>query len=151
MAFLIIGLLTLFSVAVVIYPFVRKAGGQEGQPEEGGESTAARREREGIYTEIRALQLEYQLGTLEEPEYRRQLQRYRIEAAHLIRDQDFAQLGIELEDEILAQRSVAKAVSPPNTCPKCGSTISGPGEVCPNCIAVPPSSMSTEDNDRADS
>ena len=101
MSVLIGVLLALLAIAVVIYPFV-KARLQPRSPlailppdrvdPEG---------REAIYEEIRTLQLEYELGSIEEREYQEQLRDYRLQAAAALREQE---IDLLVEEEITAAR-----------------------------------------------
>lgn len=105
MAFLIVSLLAIFAVAMVAYPFFRR-GNPRSTPEDSTTvEMAERRRRDEMYQEIRALQMEFQLGTLEEPEYRRQLQLIRMEAARSIRDEEISLLDRELEERIFSSRA----------------------------------------------
>ena len=112
MPILIVGLLTVFAIAVVIYPFFRWTSDPEDRSEDDAigagtepDSSDFRKEREEIYEEIRALELEYQIGTLEESEHRRQLQQLRVDAARSIQNQELSRLDLVLEERILARRS----------------------------------------------
>ena len=106
MAVLIGVLLAILVIAVVIYPFV-KARFQPRSPlavappdrvDPGG--------REAIYEEIRTLQLEYEMGSIDESEYEEQLRAYRLQAAATLRDQVRIQQEMDLlmEKEIMAAR-----------------------------------------------
>ena len=141
MAYLIIALLTIFAVAVVLYPFIR-GGAAPGEPSgERSGLASSLHERESIYQEIRAIQLEYEIGTVQEEEYRRQLQAYRFQAAHSLRDQDAAELDQELEEQILALRTHFVTGGgdhhSPAVCPTCGSAITAPAGKCTQCGTGP--------------
>lgn len=107
MAFLIVSLLAVFAVVMVAYPFFRRGDPQGGHGAAQSTEVAERRHREEMYQEIRALQMEFQLGTLEEPEYRRQLQLIRMEAARSIRNEELSLLDRELEERIFSSRVTA--------------------------------------------
>ena len=66
MPFLIVSLLAIFVVAMVAYPFFRRGDSLSGADASQSTLAAERRRREEMYQEIRALQMEFQLGTLEE-------------------------------------------------------------------------------------
>ena len=106
MPFLIVSLLAIFAVAMVAYPFFRRGDPRSVPGTSQSAEVTERRRREEMYQEIRALQMEFQLGTLEEPEYRRQLQLIRMEAARSIRDEELSLLDRELEERILLQQGV---------------------------------------------
>ena len=80
MALLIGLLLVLFSVGVVIYPFlkVRLPRGIAGSPPL--EEPALK--RQAVYSDIQTLELEHELGKLDEEDYRLRLQSYRLAAPH---------------------------------------------------------------------
>ena len=79
-------LLAILVIAVVLYPFL----GRRLRPR----PTADSRDRSGgggpesIYEEIKTLQLEYDLGAVEEEEYRKRLHAYRLRAAAALRDRE---------------------------------------------------------------
>ncbi len=113
MAFLIVSLLAIFAVAMVAYPFFRRGNPGGGPDIPRSTEVEQRRRREEMYQEIRALQMEFQLGTLEEPEYRRQLQLIRMEAARSIRDEELSLLDKELEQRIFSSRASANSEGSP--------------------------------------
>ena len=110
MSVLIGVLLALLAIAVVIYPFV-KSRFQPRSPltavppdlvDPGG--------RETIYEEIRILQLEYELGSINEREYQEQLRDYRLQAAAILHEQGRSRQEIDLlmEEEIMAARGALR-------------------------------------------
>ena len=113
MAVLIGALLALLVVGVVLYPFVRQRLGFGGPSGNGyREATgppAWRLRREEIYESIRSLRLEYELGGVEEMDYRERLRAYRVQAAAVVRDQELAEQEVErlVEREVLALRDAA--------------------------------------------
>ncbi len=113
MPFLIVSLLAIFAVVMVAYPFFRRSDQGSAPGIHESKEVAERRRREEMYQEIRALQMEFQLGTLEEPEYRRQLRLIRMEAARSIRDEELSLLDRELEERISSSRvSTDREASP---------------------------------------
>ena len=127
MPFLIVSLLAIFAVVMVAYPFFRRSGPQSGQDDSMSAEVRERRRREEMYQEIRALQMEFQLGTLEEAEYRRQLQLCRMEAARSIRDEELSLRDRELEERIFSSRlSAIREASPTNPGSGNRETASGP-------------------------
>ncbi len=113
MPFLIVSLLAIFAVVMVAYPFFRRGDPRGGLGIPRTTEVEQRRRREEMYQEIRALQMEFQLGTLEEPEYRRQLQVIRMEAARSIRDEELSLLDRELEERIFSSRTSSAVEIPP--------------------------------------
>ena len=114
MGFLIGGLLALFVVAAVLYPFfpgrVRtrtSSGLGVGRVRIGRPATAGRRPNEHVYDDINTLRLEYELGQIEEEEYHQRLREYRLEAEASLKEQDGLEQRLDqsLEEEILAARA----------------------------------------------
>ena len=140
MAVLIGALLTILVVAVILYPFIkgRFRSGTSPTPQPSGEIGGRTRER--IYDDIRTLRLEYELGSIDEEEYRELLQTYRSQAALAIKDQEQSdsELDRSLEDEI--QRARAHLVSGDSTgrCPSCGGPLPRQDAACPDCGAAQP-------------
>ena len=89
MAIIIGAVLSLFSLAVLLYPFfkARRAGLAPGRPEGSDESPP---ELESVYQAIQTLQLEHQLGRVPEGSYEELLDAYRLEAAEILRAQALA-------------------------------------------------------------
>ena len=104
---LAIGLiLAIVSVVVVASPFFlsrrRRRAGNAGQ---SLEEVMAKRER--IYEEMRTLQVDFQLGNIDEDEYESLMRTHRLEAAALVQQQESLEQEARhraLEDEIRAFR-----------------------------------------------
>ena len=102
MALVIGAVLALLSVAVAVYPFVRRRLGWDKAADTAGDAAGALAEDgtpgiaagadtaslEDIYAAIRTLQLERELGSIPEGLYREQLKDYRIQAALALRRQE---------------------------------------------------------------
>ena len=99
MPVLIGALLALLVVGVVLYPFVKRRFGAGGPsrsgPDDGVGPVAWRLRREEIYESIRSLQLEYEIGGVEEADYRERLRAYRVQAAAVVREQELAEREVE--------------------------------------------------------
>ncbi len=135
MAILIGLIVAVISLIVVAAPFFRSRYRGKGlSSQHSPDETMAMRER--IYQEIRTLQLDYQLGNMEEADYQSLMRSYRLEAAALIRrqrqgeQQDLSKL---LEDEIRTFRESGIEWSDSNVCPECGYVASSTSDVCPAC------------------
>ena len=131
MAIIIGAVLSLLSIAVLLYPFFKapRTGLRDGALEGGDESP---QELESVYQAIRTLQLEHELGRVPDGSYVEQLGAYRLEAAEILRSRAVAQsLGKDaerdpavsgeseeaaLEREILLARA-PMAPAPPSTGP----------------------------------
>lgn len=103
MSVLIGVLLALLVIAVVIYPFVRSRFQPRPpmavvSPDPGRLDT--------VYEEIRTLQLEYELGSIDEREYQEQLRDYRLQAAAILHEQGRSRQEMDLlmEEEITVAR-----------------------------------------------
>ena len=111
MAILIGALLAILAVAVLLYPFLkvrfrsRASQGDDTSAQAAVGASARARARDGIYDEIRALQLDRELGRIDEQEYKERLHDYRLQAAAVLHDEE--QLNSVLEDEIWAARALA--------------------------------------------
>ena len=86
MAFLIALLLVVLTISVLLYPFVKLRRRGDG-PRLDDSFLEASSQRGAIYEEIRALQLERDLGRISEEEYQQRLQRYRVQAAASLREE----------------------------------------------------------------
>ena len=129
--------LALFSLAIVIHPFLRsrirsRTGGA------GNAAGPASPELEPIFDAINTLQLEYQLGKIPENLYQEQLRGYRLQAASVLRQQAEDRAGAPewvLEQEVLVARAALRGRDGgPRPCPSCRSLVAAPGlAVCPEC------------------
>ena len=99
MTIVVLTLLVLVTIAVLVYPFwaARHGGATFDDPARDREESI-RRARDRVYEEIRALQQEYFLGNMTEPEYRAQLHAARRRAAELIREQQQASEPVAAAD-----------------------------------------------------
>ena len=104
MFLLVAAALVVLSIGVLIYPFLRG----RFQSEDGEQvPVPVIGEVEDILDAIRTLQLEFQLGNVPEPQYREELQAYRMQAAARLRDRMESQgqdADLELEQEVLMAR-----------------------------------------------
>ena len=98
-------LLALLAIGVVIFPFIR-SGRRVGLFQ--GHDSAEDKVEETALDEIRALQLDWELGRVDDEEYQRRLNDYRVRAALLLRERDMRlqEVDAELEAEILAARGI---------------------------------------------
>lgn len=149
MGILIGALLAILSLTVLLAPFFR-AGQRRGlsQATQNLEDVMAKRQR--VYQEMQALQLDYQLGNIEEEEYRTLMRGRRLEAASLMQRQKEEEeklegLSQEVEEAILAFRKSVAGWQEEFNCTQCGSPLSSQTSLCPQCGAsletrVPPPS-----------
>ena len=90
MMLLVGAVLAVLSIAIVVYPFLKKSRAGV-QPDVSHDSVGAPpmgpgvADLELVYEAIRTLQLEYQLGKVPEEEYQEQLRAYRLQAAVALR------------------------------------------------------------------
>ena len=135
MALLIGAALAVFSVAILIYPFIKDRihSGSRGLRTVANPASP---ELEPIYDAIRTLQLEYELGKVPENLYREQLRGYRIQAATELRfhseksgeSQDWV-----LEQEVMLARAALQGSGGPRPCGNCRSLVAPGLAVCPEC------------------
>ena len=110
MAELVGALLAVLAIGVVLYPFWRRRFPRPSSAVRGPAGDLDGDDRTVIYEEIRTLQLEYQLGAIDEPDYQTRLRSSRLRAAAALRDRDLLEQELDLvvEDEIRAARSTKK-------------------------------------------
>ncbi len=100
MTIFVITLLVVVAVVVLAYPFIARRGGDNRAEDTAAElAQQLRRARNRVYEEIRALQQEYFLDALTEEEYREQLKEARLQAAHLLQQQQQVQETLAEIDE----------------------------------------------------
>ncbi len=135
MAYIIGFIIAAVSVALVATPFFRQRG-KSKEPEVLTARVEAQDKRRRIYQEMDTIQLDYDMGNIDEAQYQQQIQSYRLEAASLIREQQkHGQkiTGTALEEEIKAFRSARASGKPLDTCPNCGFITSQGEKLCPLC------------------
>ena len=139
MAVLIGALLAILVVVVLLYPFVKtrsrshtpsKSGDPDYNPTQSPLSS-----REMVYEDIRTLQLEHELGSIDDQEYQEHLRAYRMQAATTLRDQEHLEIDRSLEEEILAVRDQIGNASVPSSCQSCGSALALEDDSCAHCGA----------------
>ena len=99
MTYFISGLLACLAIGVVIYPFIRARFRPGNAPAPNTLDHVGRRERQAIHEEIRALQLERELGSIDDGEYEAQLAAHRWRLAVALRDQGGRRRQVEVEHE----------------------------------------------------
>ena len=138
MEFLIIALLVIFSIVVIVYPFLRKRTPSQPSSEFGPSDPTSLSRREEIYDEIKGLQLERELGSVQDDDYRERMNVYRVQAARALQEQDreFSDLDRALEEEILAARVGTSIDQRPVLCPSCGRGSFELDNRCSHCGAT---------------
>ena len=128
MAILMGILLAILSLAVIVAPFVRARSRRRWfEPNQAREESLAR--RQSIYQEIKALQLDYQLGNIDEAGFQAALRAQRLEAASLLRvQQQWEEEGLkglshDLEEEIQAFRQSNAGLEGTEVCSKCSGVV----------------------------
>lgn len=136
---LIGALVAILSIAFLLYPFVKWRFAHHTPLRPGSPGRDGLDNREAIYDDIRMLQLEYELGTIEKQEYHERLRAYRLQAAAALRDQARLQFEVErsLEEEILKVRDSGATVAGLAPCPSCGEPVPPGADVCQYCEAEP--------------
>ena len=112
-------LLAVLAIGVVLYPFWRRRFRHPSPEVQGPAGHPEGDDRTAIYDEIRTLQLEYQLGAIDEADYKERLQSSRLTAALALRDQDVLNQELDrgLEDEIRAARPAQEGDGDEDTSP----------------------------------
>ena len=136
MAVVIGTLLAVLVIGVVLYPFIKPRHRPEGNTTRHSRATALRGS-DTIYEEIRILQQDYELGSMEEAEYHERLRAYRLQAAAVLRDQEVLQRELDRvhEEEILAARTV-RVENSSSLCRSCGQLVVPGYADCSNCGAA---------------
>ena len=78
--------LAVIAVAVVLLPFLRSR--RDADPLTPWNAEGVRTQREGLYSALETLNLERELGQVDEEEFERQMREYRRQAALLVREQE---------------------------------------------------------------
>jgi len=112
-------LLAVLAIGVVLYPFWKRRFRHPSPAVQGSAGHLEGDDRTDIYDEIRTLQLEYQLGVIDEADYQEKLQSSRLTAAVALRDQDLLDQDLDrrLEGEIRAARPSQKGDGDEDTSP----------------------------------
>ena len=134
MAVLIAALLSILAVSVVLYPFVRNRS--RFRSTLATEHLApGQRSRESVYEEIRTLQLERDLGRVDEAEYQDRLRTLRLQAASTMRDEERHSRALDraLEEEVSRAQSGGGLVVAGASCGSCGRPLESDAEACPSC------------------
>ena len=146
MAILIGAALALFSIGVVLYPFLKPRVAFL-QPSPLANTDDDLPDLEAIYESIRILQLEHQLGNIAEGLYREQLDGYRVQAAMVLRrrtedgsthdgsmEDREPDADLALEQEIkIAGASLTGAGNGSVSCPNCNANLDAALTQCPQC------------------
>ena len=132
-------LLAILTIGVILYPFLKARFRPQTNRTLGPPDQRARGDREAIYEDIRTLQLEYELGGVEERDYHERLRASRLQAAAALHAQEQKELELDrmLEEEILLLRVLRQDGNGPPRCSSCGSPWSHVTSVCPKCGAQP--------------
>ena len=129
-------LLAVVAVGVVLFPFLR------GRFQMGSHSLTdalekIRTRREAIYSEIASLELEHELGQVEQEEYQYRLDTYRLEAAAALREQEGLEADLQALDDALeteVQRiRLGQDSNAASLCPKCGGELDPVTRSCLQC------------------
>jgi len=140
MVYLVTLLVMLAAFIVVARPLIRSA--RDGGREPGGVSPRSDLigRRDAAYRAIKELDFEYQLGNLSESDYRGLRDRYRREAAAILREMDSATktagAGEASPSSLATAASTSTASSqadPP--CPSCGTPTEAGDRRCWSCGA----------------
>lgn len=108
MSVLIGVMLAILAVSVAIYPFLMERFRLPRPPSLGFLTGVGQEGLESILEEIKILQLEHQLGAINDAEYNKRLADYRLQAAAALRnsEQSKESRDISLEEEITAARGL---------------------------------------------
>ena len=129
-------LLVLFSLGVVVYPFLKARRPDILTIPSSLHGLVER--RLAIYTDVQTLQLEHELGNVEDEDYHHRLRSYLAAAAATLRDEENAQAILEkldrrVEEEVLLSRASRRGGHGDASCPTCGRLLSPGAKTCSHC------------------
>ena len=129
-------LLAVVALGVVLFPFLRRRFQMGGHRlTDALEEVRAR--REAIYSEIASLELEHELGQVEQEEYQHRFDTYRLEAAVALQEQEGLEADLQALDDALetdVQRiRLGQDGNAASLCPKCGGELDPVTHACPQC------------------
>lgn len=135
MAVIISVILALFAIGVVVFPFIKGRLRLQTAQSQSSTGPDARRDREAIYDDIKTLQLEYELGSIEGKDYHERLRAHRLDAAMALRDQERQELELDslLEEEISHARGPRDSIRDSLRCRTCGRPMAPIDTACPHC------------------
>lgn len=141
MSYLVVVLLMVAAFLVVGRPLISSARHTRHEP--GGVSpwNDLVSRRDAAYRAIKELDFEYQLGNLSESDYRGLRERYRREAAAILREMDVAAEGESAADAAPSGPATPATVPPPLAaradppCPSCGEPTKAGDRCCLSCGA----------------
>ena len=103
MELLIGAVLAVLALAVVAWPFLRRdASAADDAPPDQTQDT--RSEREALYREMAALEMEHEMGQIDSEEYEERLQEHRLQAAALLQAQEAHEAEAASLDRALEER-----------------------------------------------
>ena len=102
MELLIGAVLAVLALAVVARPFLRRTtAAVDGAPDPAQDT---RSEREALYREMAALEMEHEMGQIDSEEYEERLQEHRLQAAALLQAQEAHEAEAASLDRALEER-----------------------------------------------
>lgn len=133
-------LLVVFSIAVVVYPFLKRPLYSDTTASQDDENFEG--ERRIIYSDIDTLELEKRLGHIDDQEYHMRLRDYRLAAAATFRDQEALRSHQEklieyteyLNEEVKQVQRSRRQAPGQVICPECGCPQLT-GTICTSCGA----------------
>lgn len=121
----------------VIYPIVRSrmSGGLLQKGSTNHRASELEERKEAIYSAIKDIDFDYQMGKLSEEDYKELRQQYKDEAVHLLKKIDRIQRRDVKSKGIFAQGQKQKATGSKNLkfCWICGTAITKTDQFCSNC------------------
>ena len=138
MVFFVALILTLLSIAVLTWPFIRRERGAMPRISVLDVLQEALWREQQVFDEIKTLILDYDLGNVPHSEYEERLGDHRMRAAYALRERErlqqaLAQLGEDVEDEVLTLRKSTGSVRVIALCEWCQGQIDTATPRCPRC------------------
>ncbi|MBI2954554.1 MAG: hypothetical protein HYY30_09590 [Chloroflexi bacterium] len=147
MSQIVVGILALIAMGLVAYPLLQtneEIDDVDGH-EEDAELEDALLRREGVYSAIKELDQDYQMGNLSEQDYRHLRDSYKLKAAMVLKQiDDIAPVvGTDVAEPVETQAPVAegsrgvaapaKKRAPARFCVGCGAKLSAGDRFCADC------------------
>ena len=140
MLVLIAVLLALLPAIAIIYPFVRRMGGDELPEDEISPEVELGLRWDAALAGLKSAELDWTIGRLAEDDYRWLRERYMTEAALVMKAMELEEdqrgvllASIERELEEARVRALESEGAGPSTCPQCSRPVQPGAARCPDC------------------
>ena len=133
-------LLALLPAIAILYPFVRRMGGDELPEDESSPEVGLGLRWDAALAGLKSAELDWTIGRLAEDDYRWLRERYMTEAALVMKAMELEEdqqgelvASIERELEEARIRARESEGAGPLTCPECSGSVQPGAAQCPDC------------------